>query len=107
MKQVYDIKCSQCDFTGEVRQELIGYDVPVPCPACGSEAFRVISVPRLMGNEAYRDGYKRPGWEDLRQASRLDVELAGAPPEKQGEIRKEKAEREASAKRAIERKGGE
>lgn len=106
-KQFYEIKCTQCDFIDEVYRELIGYDVPIPCPSCGEEAFRLFAMPGLMGNAANRDGCKRTGWEDMRQAAHLEVEIANTPPEKQGELKKEKAAREASAKRAIERKGGD
>lgn len=44
----YDYACARCGpFTA--RRPLAVFDQPVPCPACGAESGRALSVPVSLG----------------------------------------------------------
>ncbi|ABE42643.1 zinc ribbon domain-containing protein [Polaromonas sp. JS666] len=67
----YDYACTRCGpFTA--RRPLAVFDQPVPCPACGADAARALSVPASLGarrpqtelgQAAERDG---AGYQRLR-----------------------------------------
>jgi putative FmdB family regulatory protein len=43
--------------------------------ACGGDAVRIIELPNLIIKEAYIDGTKRKGWAEMREASKLNIEI--------------------------------
>jgi len=106
-KQFFDVKCRDCGEITEKFDHLVGFDVLLECDACGGDALRIVSYPNVMGKEAYRDGYQRTGWGDLKKAAKLDAEAMNVPEAKRAEYKKEAAKHRESAKRALERKGGE
>lgn len=60
------------------------------CPGCHTEGSirRKIAAPALMLN-ALPDGTRRKGWQDLREASKLNVKMAGLDPKDRAEAKKE------------------
>ncbi|WP_354337897.1 FmdB family zinc ribbon protein [Variovorax paradoxus] len=51
----YDYACPRCGPFVE-RRPMALFDRPAPCPACGSESGRVLSVPASLGGQ--RSGEK-------------------------------------------------
>lgn len=102
MKQWYDVYCHECSEFSEVHEENLKFDMIITCPHCNKNAaIRIPSHLNLMGSAAYRDGFKRPGFEDLKRAADIDIAAAELPVEARGELLKEKAERLESAKKEI------
>lgn len=60
------------------------------CPSCREvgSVKRLLDMPNLM-QTALPDGTKRRGWNDLREASKINKQMAGLPPEQRGEASNE------------------
>ena len=64
----YDYACERCGpFVA--RQALALFDRPAPCPACGAESARALSVPALMGGRQQRERAGEPSYGRMRHGS--------------------------------------
>ena len=76
---MYDFRCNSCliQFEDNVKYEDRDVVGAALCPQCsGMDTARIwVTAPSLM-QVAYPDGFKRPGWAEVKEAARLKVEKA-------------------------------
>lgn len=73
----YEYYCMKCDITVTAQFPYDKRPEMVECTHCGNPgAEYLISAPNLMVKEALPDGTKRKGWSDLKEASKLNKEMA-------------------------------
>ena len=67
-----DILCPDC---GEVHEDLVrkeDMNGKFKCPYCLMEnCEKTFSVPNVIGKASYRDGYKREGFAEAKEATKL------------------------------------
>ena len=72
MCPTYDYCCKACN---EMSIHLVSYDdrdtAEIRCEECDSACERRMSAPRVL-KASYPDGVKRPGWEGMRIAAKLE-----------------------------------
>lgn len=77
----YEYQCTECDSITVEMFPMATKPDDVVC-ACGGKAEFKISTPNLMIKEAYRDGYKRDGWDKMKEASAMNKEIGKQKDEK-------------------------
>lgn len=78
MCPIYDFQCISCLHKFEDIVKFDDRDKPgvTQCPICSHlEVQRFIPAPHIA-QVSYPDGYKRPGWVDLKEAAKLEIERA-------------------------------
>jgi len=88
-----DLWCSECNLKSwdTLPKVEATYETRWDCPSCYEVASvrRIPSAP-MVSKASYPDGYKRKGFQELKEASRLQAEIAGLRPAErakaQGEI---------------------
>ena len=74
----YTYVCEKCEHVTDSFHKLSDpRPEQVPCEQCGDPARFRISAPMVM-QVALPDGTKRKGWQDLREASKLNRQRAEA-----------------------------
>jgi predicted nucleic acid-binding Zn ribbon protein len=68
----YSYWCTECGGETIENHKYETRPTVVVCSACGGEAEYHINAPALMIKGAYRDGAKRSGWSELREAVALE-----------------------------------
>lgn len=85
-----DFRCGKC---GAEWDELVlreHQDDLQPCPACGvTEGKRCMRKPPGITKESFVDGTKRKGFQELKEANKLTMEMYNKPVEQRKEIQKE------------------
>lgn len=72
-----DILCPDCTQTWEDMVDKSEMADKFKCPYCLMEnAEKTFSVPNVIGKASYRDGYKRPGFRDGIEASKLKAKIS-------------------------------
>jgi hypothetical protein len=109
MSQYVDLSCPCGVLSEDVRVESCSYDILHECPACGKlTAKRIFTLPAIMGKAAYRDGYARPGFAEIKEKLDRQIDSYNLPPEQRGELNAEikkldRAVKDATTKRPEER----
>lgn len=108
-----DIKCGVCEYVFDDLVQRPAADVGVPayvCSECGSEAYRILSAPKVL-RASHPDGYDRgPGYQALKEAARLRADRANLPSTDtaRADINKEiRSVENASLKGAIKKEKGQ
>ena len=89
--KIFDWLCDTCQERCEwvVDTAEAGWEDPKPCQLCGEGmSYRAPSGPPVQ-KASFVDGTKRPGFEDLKIAAKLEVEKANLQPSKRYTIQKE------------------
>jgi len=77
-----DIQCGVCEhvFDDLVQRPPADFGIPAyVCTACGSEAYRIPSAPRVL-RASHPDGYSRgPGYQSMKEAAKLRAARANLP----------------------------
>lgn len=77
-----DIKCGVCEYVFDDLVQRPAADLGVPayvCSECGSEAYRILSAPKVL-RASHPDGYsKGPGYQAVKEAARLKSARANMP----------------------------
>lgn len=85
----YLFHCSSCDTDTDLDYPIGTRPDQAPCPVCAKVAEYVLVPPGIM-THSYLDGQKRKGYQDIREASKLNVEAASTDdPQKKKEIHAE------------------
>jgi hypothetical protein len=86
-----DILCPQCDLRWDdlVDRNEDTWELRFECSRCGCEdCSRTMSAPN-MTKASYPDGYKRgPGYDAMKEASKMKAERANLPMDKRNDINK-------------------
>lgn len=86
----YEWQCSECEVVVEIQRPIAECNTPpdreVACLCEQSQWKRVFSMPMVVGKASYLDGQKRPGWQDLKEAAKLEKEAANSRQDKKKEI---------------------
>lgn len=89
MPPTYEYKCDTCESVTVELFKMADKPKEITC-ACGGTAPSIISLPNRAFREAYLDGTKRSGWDKLKEASKMNKEMANQKTEKnKQEIAKE------------------
>lgn len=72
---IYQYECRECETYWEVIVPYSQRDSQ-PCPACTSLNVETLLAAPTVLRASYRDGHKRKGWQDLREANKLVREKA-------------------------------
>ncbi len=84
-----DIRCAECGRVSDVLADPDELQRDVwECVVCGGVCHRTISKPNVP-RATYVDGTKRKGFEDLKKAAKLEVEMYNKPPDQRAEYQKE------------------
>lgn len=83
----YDYYCEPCHEDRILQVKYEQRDM-VDCPVCCEPMKRQVSMPMNL-RASYPDGMRRKGWQDLKEASKLNVDAAGARAKEKAEIKKE------------------
>ena len=85
-----DIRCADCDLVAStlVDREEIATLKEWECPDCQGSMTRTVSAPNQT-RKSFTDGTKRTGMQDLKEASRLQIDMAELPHDKRAGISKE------------------
>lgn len=78
---MYDYTCKHCNVVFPALVTYENRDTPeMECPVCSRQdgITRNMAIPTLT-KASYPEGYKRPGWGELREAAKLNVEKANTP----------------------------
>ena len=82
-----DYECKSCEAITE------GWDMPSACSQCGhAELEKLLPIPSLYGLEgsaSFLAGTKRKGFADIKEASKLEVQMADMHPSQRDGIRQE------------------
>lgn len=77
-----DMKCFECEqhYVNTLDRNEATYDQRWHCPECGhpDSVRRIPSAPTIL-RASYPMGTKRKGFEDLKEANELQVEISGLP----------------------------
>lgn len=84
----YTFYCEDCNTVTDATYVYTERPETIPCTACEGTAKYQISAPMVL-RASYRDGVKRAGWKDLREASKLNKEAAVAKDGNRKQIEKE------------------
>ena len=79
MAPMYDFNCVDCNTRYDIVVKYEERDNPgvAPCPCCSSvNVIRQFPSP-MVSKASYPDGFKRPGWDTLKEAAKMEVEKAG------------------------------
>lgn len=74
MCPTYTYTCAICESATEEFYKYAERPETIKC-LCGGTASHTITATGLVMKEAFLDGTKRKGWEDLKEASRLNKEI--------------------------------
>jgi putative FmdB family regulatory protein len=92
MLKSYDFRCQECGFSFWTTMESgsASWEASWECPECQKPTVkRVPSAPNLM-QRALPDGVKRGGgYQELKEAAKLEKESMDLPWQQRAEIRKE------------------
>lgn len=84
-----DLYCPECNTRSwdTVPKTEASYETRWDCPDCGTVASlkRIPSAPRVA-KASFPDGYKRAGFQDLKEAAKLEIEKSSYRPEERGKI---------------------
>lgn len=85
--KLHDYECKACSAVTEA------WDMPTRCSQCGhTELQRLMPMPSLSGLEtsaSFLSGTKRKGFADIKEASKLEVQMADMHPSQRDGIRQE------------------
>ena len=87
MPPLYDYSCNSClhKFSESVKYEDRDKLGNIVCPVCSHlQVSRYFPAPTIS-KVSFPDGYKRPGWVDLKEAAKLEVAKANINSLKPGE----------------------
>lgn len=77
-----DLQCGVCElvFDDLVQRPAADFGVPAyVCSECGSEAYRILSAPKVL-RASHPDGYsKGPGYQAVKEAAKLRAARANLP----------------------------
>lgn len=82
-----DIRCQDCDLVTDIIIDRDEQGGTWGCPECGGAMSKTLSAPNIT-RASYVDGTKRKGFEDMKQAVRVEREMMDLPPEKRSEHKK-------------------
>lgn len=91
---IYKWGCNSCGRDVDIERPMAQCSVP-PDDACEcgvSDWRRVYESPMIM-ERAYLDGRKRPEFQREKEAAKLDIAAASAPPKQAAELKKAAMER--------------
>lgn len=99
----YCWKCRYCDTLFEIQRPIAEYGIPPPdndpeydcgCPDAETAGrfVRVYEAPMIM-QAALPDGHTRPGFRREKEALKLEIAAASAPPKQAAELKKAAAQR--------------
>ena len=94
----YPWACQSCGATEEVERPMSQSHVgPTDhCSACNALDWRRIYEAPMIMERALPDGSKRAGFHREKEAAKLDVQAASAPPKQAIELKRAAAERRRS-----------
>jgi hypothetical protein len=84
-----DILCAQCGLSSALVVEREEKDDSWECPDCGGEMKRAFLTPPAIMQRSFPDGTKRTGFQDLKEALRLESEAYDMPVNRRAEIGRE------------------
>ena len=83
------VRCQDCnEVWGELVERSEESEARFTCPVCGGEGKKTICAPAVL-QASYPDGTKRKGFQELKEAAKLESKMYELPYEKRKEIRKE------------------
>lgn len=87
-----DLYCPECNTRSwdTVPKDTASYETRWDCPDCGAVASlkRIPSAPMVL-KASFPSGYKRTGFQDLKEAAELRIDVAGIKPEDRDKINSE------------------
>jgi hypothetical protein len=87
LPKLQDFECKVCEAITE------SWDMPSKCAACGHEVLeKLLPIPSLYGLEgsaSFLDGTRRKGFAEVKEASKLEVQMADTRPSERGALQKE------------------
>lgn len=85
--KLQDFECKACQAITE------SWDMPSSCASCGHiELEKLLPIPALYGLEgsaSFLDGTRRKGFAQMKEASKLEIQMMDTHPNKRGELQKE------------------
>jgi hypothetical protein len=87
-----DLYCEHCSsrIAATVSRDNATYENRWDCPICSTEngMKRVPSAP-MVAKASFPDGYKRAGFQELKEANRLREDISGLKPEDRAKVTRE------------------
>lgn len=83
----FEFKCQECESVTTEFFKIADRPEVITCD-CGGTAKFQLSAPNIMGT-ALPDGTKRKGWAEMREASKINKQMANEKPENRKEMAKE------------------
>lgn len=84
----YTYVCLECDHVTDHNCPYVERPEFVECSICGKQAEYKLGAPLVM-RASYHDGVKRRGYQDMREASKLNRQKAQTTGQARKEIEKE------------------
>ena len=87
-----DLYCPECNLKtwDTLPKSEATYEARWDCPSCGaSQSVKRIPSAPMVAKASYPDGYKRKGFQDLKEAARLEVEKIGMPLAERAQVKSE------------------
>jgi hypothetical protein len=94
--KIQDFQCVSCDAVTEA------WDMPSQCPVCEHpNLMKLLPMPALYGLEgsaSFLDGTRRKGFAEMKEASKLEVQMLDTHPKKRAEMQAEVNKLKGAAK---------
>ena len=79
-----DIRCEDCDLVTDILIDRDEQNGTWGCPECSGPMTKTLSAPNIT-RASYVDGHKRKGFQEMKEAARIERQMLDLPPAQRGD----------------------